>query len=465
MLKAQLGRGIWRYLHDPNSSLLVTAGFDAALKAQKLQASLLEISERHAEEVKELTGRRKIFYCSYPTFIRAYWSHGQVSEGVPIVCMDLLSGSSSNLSSTTEDWVAVGDGKRAIVSIVGDGYTPKVGLTFTWFVFTSDLRGTLRICIVLWNTDNGFRCIIGGRGAGLERPPQKFGVIHFGKGLVVRRPYSYYLGGEPEMKNCFAFVKGVKMEFLFAFLAPNMVKTLTLSCACLLFDVASLVPLSSPVLALQYAIASMGMPSEAVAENSEAKDQEIEGEAHPIAIEQSPKPVSAGLTEAEYIAIREEMFKKAKEFDSKIIDFETAIRRPYFHVSELTIEEVGDVAVVNSEAKDQEIEGEAHPIAIEQSPKLVSAGLTEDEELEKYIAIREDMFKKAKVFNSKIVDFEIAIRRANFHVCPLNVVELENWHNYFDFIEGVGKLNKVVKLHERYLIACAIIPSIGYGMF
>lgn len=47
------------------------------------------------------------------------------------------------------------------------------------------------------------------------------------------------------------------------------------------------------------------------------------------------KPVSEGVTEAEevesYIAIREELYKKAKEFDSKIIDFETAIRRPYLH--------------------------------------------------------------------------------------------------------------------------------------
>ncbi|GFZ16983.1 transducin family protein [Actinidia rufa] len=151
-----LGRGIWRCLYDPNSSLLVTAGFDTALKAQQLQASLFESLERHAEEVKELTGRRKIFtvciphssehiglmdskseyvrclhfareYTLYVTTNNGYVYHAklsnngdvkwtelvQVSEVVPIVCMDLLSGSSSILSSTTEDSVAVGDGKKA----------------------------------------------------------------------------------------------------------------------------------------------------------------------------------------------------------------------------------------------------------------------------------------------------------------------------------------------------------------
>ncbi|CAN6573371.1 unnamed protein product [Malus baccata var. baccata] len=57
--------------------------------------------------------------------------------------------------------------------------------------------------------------------------------------------------------------------------------------------------------------------------------------------EQSSKSVSAGLTKADelekYITIREELYKKAKEFDSKIIIFETAIRRPYFHVSRVGI--------------------------------------------------------------------------------------------------------------------------------
>ncbi|GFZ04476.1 transducin family protein [Actinidia rufa] len=343
------GRGIWRCLYDPNSSLLVTAGFDSALKAQQqLQASLFESSEMHAEEVKEITGRTKIFTVRIPhssehiglmdsksEYVRClhfaredtlyvatnngYVYHAklsnngdvkwtelvQASEAVPIVCMDLFSRSSSNLSSTTEDWIAVGDGKghMTIVSIVGDGCTPEVGLTFTWsaglqrqllgtywckslgtrFIFTSDPRGRLRlwrlgqplqslslssmkscdvsliaefvscfgIRIMCLNASLGGEVLVCGdlRGNLVVFPLVKdwllgtsvasevistlsyfkgahgissvcsISVASFSCSLVEicsviqvacggwRRPYSYYLGDEPEMKNCFAFVK------------------------------------------------------------------------------------------------------------------------------------------------------------------------------------------------------------------------------------------------------------------
>ncbi|KAK3193443.1 hypothetical protein Dsin_024753 [Dipteronia sinensis] len=97
--------------------------------------------------------------------------------------------------------------------------------------------------------------------------------------------------------------------------------------------------------------------------------------------------------------------------------------------------------------------------AAENSPKHESAGSTEAEELEKYISIREEMYKKAKEFDSKIIGFETAIKRPYFHVKPLSVAELENWHNYLDFIEREGDFNKVVKLYERCLIACANYPE------
>ncbi|XP_034891480.1 pre-mRNA-processing factor 39-1 isoform X2 [Populus alba] len=100
-------------------------------------------------------------------------------------------------------------------------------------------------------------------------------------------------------------------------------------------------------------------------------------------------------------------------------------------------------------------EGEVHPDAAELPSKPVSAGLGEAEELEKYIAVREEIYKKAKEFDSKISDFENAIRRPYFHVRPLNVAELENWHNYLDMIEREDDFNKVVKLYERCIIACA----------
>jgi pre-mRNA-processing factor 39 len=88
-------------------------------------------------------------------------------------------------------------------------------------------------------------------------------------------------------------------------------------------------------------------------------------------------------------------------------------------------------------------EGEVHPDAAELPSKPVSAGLGEAEELEKYIAVREEIYKKAKEFDSKISDFENAIRRPYFHVRPLNVTELENWHNYLDMIEREDDFNKV----------------------
>lgn len=86
---------------------------------------------------------------------------------------------------------------------------------------------------------------------------------------------------------------------------------------------------------------------------------------------------------------------------------------------------------------------EVPPDAAEQSSTPLSTGLTEAEELERYIAIREEMYKKAKEFDSKIIGFESAIRRPYFHVKPLSVAELENWHNYLDFIEREGDFNKV----------------------
>ena len=113
-------------------------------------------------------------------------------------------------------------------------------------------------------------------------------------------------------------------------------------------------------------------------------------------------------------------------------------------LSELrTAEEAAAAVPASSEGGEQENEGEVHPDAAEQSSKPVSAGLTEAEELDKYIAIREEIYKKAKEFDSKICDFENAIRRPYFHVRPLNLAELENWHNYLDFMEREDDLNKV----------------------
>ncbi|KAI4319502.1 hypothetical protein MLD38_033091 [Melastoma candidum] len=136
---------------------------------------------------------------------------------------------------------------------------------------------------------------------------------------------------------------------------------------------------------------------------------------------------------------------------------ELAANRP---LSELrTVEEATAAESIVQDAGDPVDNGEFLVEATEQTPKPVSAGLTEAQQLEKYIAIREEMYKKAKEFDSKIVGFETAIGRPYFHVKPLNVAELENWHNFLNFIEREGDFAKVFKLYERCLIACASYPE------
>ncbi|RID52471.1 hypothetical protein BRARA_H03065 [Brassica rapa] len=143
---------------------------------------------------------------------------------------------------------------------------------------------------------------------------------------------------------------------------------------------------------------------------------------------------------------------------------ELAETRP---LSELrSAEESATVAVASdasetalSESDGKADEGKSQADGTSEPSKLESAGSTDPEELKKYIGIREALYIKAKEFESKIIGFEMAIRRPYFHVRPLNVAELENWHNYLDFIENDGDFNKVVKLYERCLVACANYPE------
>ncbi|CAG7900288.1 unnamed protein product [Brassica rapa] len=143
---------------------------------------------------------------------------------------------------------------------------------------------------------------------------------------------------------------------------------------------------------------------------------------------------------------------------------ELAETRP---LSELrSAEESATVAVASdasetapSESDGKADEGKSQADGTSEPSKLESAGSTDPEELKKYIGIREALYIKAKEFESKIIGFEMAIRRPYFHIRPLNVAELENWHNYLDFIESDGDFNKLVKLYERCLVACANYPE------
>ncbi|KAL2623375.1 hypothetical protein R1flu_003580 [Riccia fluitans] len=128
-------------------------------------------------------------------------------------------------------------------------------------------------------------------------------------------------------------------------------------------------------------------------------------------------------------------------------------------ISELrTAEEAAEAAVAASIVSTATIEdGSEAPPGDTEAPKIEKSNEAED--LEKFIGVREALYKKAKEWDAKIRDFETAIRRPYFHVKPLDDMQLGNWHRYLDFIEKEGDSGKVVKLYERCLIACANYPE------
>ncbi|KAL3531563.1 hypothetical protein ACH5RR_010885 [Cinchona calisaya] len=215
VIKEHIGRGVWRCLYDPISSLIVTAGFDSALKVYQMHASSSKSSKGCTWSKEDLIDRKEVFTFIVPNssghiglmdskseYVRClhfsredslyvstnngYLHHvqfdvGEVkwtelvrgNEDEPIVCMDLLS-YSSKLSGGVEDWVAIGNGKGSmmIVHVVGDISSPKVEHTLAWsaeierqllgtywckalgfrFIFTADPRGTVK----LWRLCDSF---------------------------------------------------------------------------------------------------------------------------------------------------------------------------------------------------------------------------------------------------------------------------------------------------------------------
>ncbi|KAL8147906.1 hypothetical protein AgCh_005287 [Apium graveolens] len=176
-IKEHVGRGVWRCLYDPGSSLLVTAGFDSAVKVHNLHALKASSSDRSNQLIDDSIHHKEMFAFSIPNssghagltdskseYVRClqftredtlyvatnngFLYHAklfdggdvkwtkllQSSEEAPIVCMNLLTRDKPDLSSGIEDWVSVGDGKgyMTIVKVVGDVSSPKSGLTFSW---------------------------------------------------------------------------------------------------------------------------------------------------------------------------------------------------------------------------------------------------------------------------------------------------------------------------------------------
>ncbi|KAG8653335.1 hypothetical protein MANES_05G010600v8 [Manihot esculenta] len=207
LIKEHIGRGIWRCLYDPNSSLLITAGFDSAIKVHQLPASFPQSLEGQIEP--KFIDRTDIFTSQLPNssenvglmdskseYIRClhftcgdvlyvatnngYLYHAklqtqsvkwtklvEVSEKVPIVCMDLLTENLPRQSCSLVDWVALGDGKgnMTVVRVMDNAETPDADFTLTWsagkerqllgtywskalghrFIFTADPRGVLKL--------------------------------------------------------------------------------------------------------------------------------------------------------------------------------------------------------------------------------------------------------------------------------------------------------------------------------
>ncbi|XP_047083336.1 WD repeat-containing protein 6-like [Lolium rigidum] len=213
MFKEHIGRGLWRCLYDPSSLVLITAGFDSAIKVHHLRnSSFHDILEekvvpdglKYESEVFEISSPivsgqygpldSKSEYVRCLHFVQenvlyvatnnGYLHHAdlsdtndvrwteviQVTEKAPIICMDVMTVHSDSLDK--EDIVALGDGHGnvTIVRLTSGNHEPKVDLSFTWsaekdrqllgihwckslecsHIFTADPRGVLK----LWNIRN-----------------------------------------------------------------------------------------------------------------------------------------------------------------------------------------------------------------------------------------------------------------------------------------------------------------------
>ncbi|CAO2188799.1 unnamed protein product [Urochloa humidicola] len=82
-------------------------------------------------------------------------------------------------------------------------------------------------------------------------------------------------------------------------------------------------------------------------------------------------------------------------------------------------------------------------------------GRLSPEALKHYLSAGERLYKRSSEIYKEICCFEASIKRPFFHVKPLDDDQLENWHQYLDFVEKNGDFDWAVKLYERCLIPCA----------
>uniref|UniRef100_A0A0D9VNJ7 Uncharacterized protein n=1 Tax=Leersia perrieri TaxID=77586 RepID=A0A0D9VNJ7_9ORYZ len=212
--REHIGRGIWRCLYDPSTSLLVTAGFDSAIKVHhlcnssfhdKVEDKVVPDNENYDSEAFSISSPTvsgqygpldsKSEYVRYLHFVEennlyvatnnGYLHHAelsnskdvrwtkviQVAEMAPIIYMDIMV-MHSDISLDREDIIALGDGRGnvTVVHLTASDLGPKVDSYFTWsaekdrqllgvywckslecrHVFTADPRGVLK----LWDIRN-----------------------------------------------------------------------------------------------------------------------------------------------------------------------------------------------------------------------------------------------------------------------------------------------------------------------
>lgn len=69
--------------------------------------------------------------------------------------------------------------------------------------------------------------------------------------------------------------------------------------------------------------------------------------------------------------------------------------------------------------------------------------LTRSTLLQKYKRLGEKFYKDSCLLDEKISSFESYVRSPYFHVKPLEMEQLENWHKYLDFAEKQGDFDWV----------------------
>ncbi|KAG8095826.1 hypothetical protein GUJ93_ZPchr0013g35650, partial [Zizania palustris] len=177
MFKEHIGRGLWRCLYDPSTLLLVTAGFDSAIKVHHLcNSSFHDIVEDKGVS-DDVNYDIEVFSISSPTvsgqcgphdskseYVRylhfvdendlyvatnnGYLHHAdlsnakdvrwteviQVAEKAPIICLDVMVTQSDISLNRGDDIVALGDGcgNVTVVHLTGGDLGPKVDSSFTW---------------------------------------------------------------------------------------------------------------------------------------------------------------------------------------------------------------------------------------------------------------------------------------------------------------------------------------------